>query len=102
MTVTRQEVAHIAELAQLELDEVQSEQAKNDFSHILTLIKQLETVDTAGVTPLISRLTAMSDVTLRLRDDVPAPRSTAAQRKALMANAPAQEDGLFLVPTVIE
>ncbi|HLR81621.1 MAG TPA: Asp-tRNA(Asn)/Glu-tRNA(Gln) amidotransferase subunit GatC [Paenalcaligenes sp.] len=102
MTVTRQEVAHIAELAQLELDEAQSEQAKNDFSHILTLIKQLETVDTAGVTPLISPLTAMSDATLRLRDDVPAPDSTIAQRKALMANAPAQEDGLFLVPTVIE
>ncbi|HLS16937.1 MAG TPA: Asp-tRNA(Asn)/Glu-tRNA(Gln) amidotransferase subunit GatC [Paenalcaligenes sp.] len=102
MTVTKQEVAHIAELAQLELDDAQSEQAKNDFSHILTLIKQLETVDTTGVTALISPLTAMSDASLRLRDDVPAPRSTAAQREALMANAPAQEDGLFLVPTVIE
>jgi|SRR5690625_227812 len=102
MTVSAKEVAHIAELAQLELSAEQSEQAKSDFSHILTLIKQLNTVDTTGVTPLVSPLTAMGQSALRQRADEPLPRSTTAQRDALMANAPAVKEGLFLVPTVIE
>jgi aspartyl-tRNA(Asn)/glutamyl-tRNA(Gln) amidotransferase subunit C len=39
---------------------------------------------------------------LRLRPDDAAPTATLAQRQALMANSPAEDDGLFLVPTVIE
>jgi aspartyl-tRNA(Asn)/glutamyl-tRNA(Gln) amidotransferase subunit C len=56
-------------------------------------------VDTSGVEPLYTPLSAIEDVTLRLRDD--AVRET-DERQANMRNAPAQENGLFLVPKVIE
>ncbi|HLS21085.1 MAG TPA: Asp-tRNA(Asn)/Glu-tRNA(Gln) amidotransferase subunit GatC [Paenalcaligenes sp.] len=102
MTVTKQDVAHIAQLAQIELSATQTEQAINDFSHILTLIKQLESVDTSDVTPLVNPLTAMPHSALRWRDDAPGAPLTKKQHDTVMANAPAQQDGLFLVPTVIE
>ncbi|MFA5598034.1 MAG: Asp-tRNA(Asn)/Glu-tRNA(Gln) amidotransferase subunit GatC [Pusillimonas sp.] len=47
-------------------------------------------------------LSAHQDIALRLRDDQPAPTQSTGQRDALMTNAPAQTEGLFLVPTVIE
>jgi len=101
MTINEQEVAHIAQLAQLELSPEQSQQAKDDFGHILSFINQLDSVDTTGVEPLVNPLMAQQ-VALRLRDDIPSPRLDQQQRATLMANAPAQQDGLFLVPTVIE
>ena len=59
----------------------------------------MRAVDTSGVEPLYTPLSAIEDVTLRLRaDTVTEPDN----REANMANAPAQDGGLFLVPKVIE
>jgi len=102
MTVTKEDVVHIAQLAQLELSNEQIEQAIKDFNHILTFVKQLDTVDTSGVEPLVNPLMALPNTALRLRKDKPSEPLTIEQRDALMANAPAHQDGLFLVPTVIE
>ncbi|HLR78753.1 MAG TPA: Asp-tRNA(Asn)/Glu-tRNA(Gln) amidotransferase subunit GatC [Burkholderiaceae bacterium] len=102
MSITQEDVSRIAQLAGLELTPAQSESMQSDFSDILSLIRQLQSVDTGDVAPMAHPLCGHQDVTLRLRDDVARPASTPEERDALMANAPATADGLFLVPTVIE
>ena len=59
----------------------------------------MRAVDTTGVEPLAHPVAAIEDVTLRLRDDVV---SEPNNREANQRSAPAVEDGLFLVPKVIE
>ncbi len=56
-------------------------------------------VDTTGVEPLTQPIAAVQDVQLRLRDDMV---SEPDQREAFQRCAPAVEDGLYLVPKVIE
>lgn len=102
MAITQQDVDRIARLACLELTPEQTERAQSEFSDILALIQQLQSVDTSGITPMSHPLSGHQEVSLRLRDDTARPTSTIQERDALMANAPASADGLFLVPTVIE
>ena len=59
----------------------------------------MRAVDTSGVEPLYTPLSAIEDVTLRLREDAVTETN---QREANMTNAPARDEGLFLVPKVIE
>lgn len=59
----------------------------------------MSAVDTAGVEPLYTPLSAVWQVALRLRDDVVTELN---QRELNQRSAPAVEDGLFLVPKVIE
>jgi len=72
------------------------------LNRMLALIAQLQAVDTQGVEPMAHPLEAHQDVTLRLRDDAADPALSEAARDALMHNAPARAQGLYLVPTVIE
>lgn len=102
MAITQQDVAHIAHLAHIALTPEQTAHAEQDFSQIIELIQQLQNIDTSGVEPLIQPLATIQEVNLRLRADEAAPTNTIEQRDALMNNAPALSDGLFLVPTVIE
>ena len=59
----------------------------------------MSAVDTSGVEPLYTPLSAIQAVQLRLRDDVVTEGN---EREANQRSAPAVEDGLFLVPKVIE
>ena len=59
----------------------------------------MSAVNTTGVEPLYTPLSAVQAVTLRLRDDVVTERD---ERAANQRSAPVVEDGLFLVPKVIE
>ena len=59
----------------------------------------MRAVDTQGIEPMAHPLAAIQDVMLRLRDDVV---SEPNQREANQRSAPAVENGLFLVPKVIE
>ena len=102
MAITQQDVAHIAQLAHIALTPEQTAQAEQDFTQILELIHELQDVDTTGVEPLVQPLAVIQDLHLRLRADEPEPTNSTAERDALMSNAPALSDGLFLVPTVIE
>ena len=102
MAITQQDVAHIAHLAHIALTPEQTAEAAQDFGQIIQLIEQLQSVDTSGIEPLVQPLAAIQEVSLRLRADEPAPTNTIEERDALMRNAPAQSEGLFLVPTVIE
>jgi aspartyl-tRNA(Asn)/glutamyl-tRNA(Gln) amidotransferase subunit C len=102
MAITDQDVARIARLARIALSPADSERAQKELNGILSLIEKLQAVDTTGIEPMAHPLSAHQDIALRLRADVSAPTHTLDQRKALMANSPAESNGLFLVPTVIE
>ena len=102
MSITEQDVARIARLARIELKPEDASRAQTELNGIMSLIEQLQAVDTSGIEPMAHPLAAHQDIQLRLREDQASPTHTLEQRKALMANAPANENGLFLVPTVIE
>lgn len=63
------------------------------------IVERMRAVDTAGIEPLTHPVEVAEAVVLRLRDDV---ASEPNQREANQRSAPAVEDGLFLVPKVIE
>ncbi|MGF1525674.1 MAG: Asp-tRNA(Asn)/Glu-tRNA(Gln) amidotransferase subunit GatC [Candidatus Competibacterales bacterium] len=88
-------IPEIAALARLAPSEAQLEPLARDLAAILTLVDQLEAVDTRGIEPMAHPL----GMTQRLRPDVV---TEAVDRDALMASAPAARDGLFLVPKVVE
>jgi aspartyl-tRNA(Asn)/glutamyl-tRNA(Gln) amidotransferase subunit C len=102
MAITQQDVARIAKLARIELSPDESARAEQELNGILGLIEQLQAVDTSGIEPMAHPLSAHQDIKLRLRDDGASPTHSLETRQALMANSPAESDGLFLVPTVIE
>ncbi len=102
MAITEQDVNRIARLARIELSSEQNLQAQQELNGILTLIEQLQAVDTEGVDPMAHPLSAHQDIRLRLRPDAASPANSPEQRAALMANSPAGHENLFLVPTVIE
>ncbi|MDN4016281.1 Asp-tRNA(Asn)/Glu-tRNA(Gln) amidotransferase subunit GatC [Zwartia panacis] len=102
MALTDQEVARIARLARLHLTPEQQDQAQTDLNKILGIIETLQSVDTTGIEPLAHPLASVTDIHLRLREDVVTEVSSTERREALMANAPGASKGLFLVPKVIE
>jgi aspartyl-tRNA(Asn)/glutamyl-tRNA(Gln) amidotransferase subunit C len=63
------------------------------------LVEQMRAVDTQGIEPLAHPVAAMQDIALRLREDL---ASEPNNREANQRSAPAVEQGLFLVPRVIE
>ena len=100
MSVTREEVAKIASLARIAMDDAALERMVPELNNILGWVEQLGEVDTAGVEPM----TAVIPNTLRLRDDeVNAdPKTGGDRREDVLANAPVAEHGFFGVPKVIE
>ena len=99
MSLTPTDIDRIAHLARLELSGDQAEQMLAKLNGFFSIVEAMRAVDTAGVEPLAHPLAAVQDVQLRLREDV---ASEPNQREANQRNAPAVEDGLFLVPKVIE
>jgi len=99
MALTSQDVSRIAQLARLELRDDEQAAMLTQLNEFFDIVEKMRAVDTSGVEPLYTPLSAIEDVTLRLRaDTVTEPNN----REANMANAPAQDGGLFLVPKVIE
>jgi aspartyl-tRNA(Asn)/glutamyl-tRNA(Gln) amidotransferase subunit C len=95
MPLTLTDVHRIAELARIEIDGAQAEEVRRKLDAILALIGELQAVDTTGVVPMAHA----QDVTLPLRED----RVTEGDAHALYQSvAPAVEDGLYLVPKVLE
>lgn len=95
MSITPEQVQHVATLAQLAVpvDDVPAVAAK--LSNVLDLLDGMASVDTQGVEPLTNPL----DRVQTLRADTVTETN---QREHLMQNAPATQDGLFLVPKVID
>ncbi|MEO9654776.1 Asp-tRNA(Asn)/Glu-tRNA(Gln) amidotransferase subunit GatC [Marinomonas sp.] len=95
MSIDKQDVQKIAHLARLALSEDDAEQYQQSLSSVLSLVEQMQSVDTDGVEPLSNPL----ESTQRLRDDVVTEEN---RRDDFLANAPLSEAGLFLVPKVID
>lgn len=102
MAITEQDVIRVARLARIALTPEQQARTQTELNGIMNLIEELQAVDTQGVEPMSHPLSAHQEIALRLRQDEAAPASTTEHRDSLMSNAPAQTEGLFLVPTVIE
>lgn len=99
MALTPQDVSRIAHLARLELKPADETVMLAQLNNFFAIVEQMRAVDTAGIEPLYTPLSAVQAVELRLRDDV----VTETDQRALnQRSAPAVEDGLFLVPKVIE
>ena len=100
MSVTREQVAKIASLARIQMDEAALGRMVPEFNAILAFVEQLGEVDTSSVDPMM----AVIPQELRLRADVvDADPLTGGGRQAdVLANAPAAEHGFFGVPKVIE
>ncbi len=95
MALDKSDVENIAHLARLAIGEEDVPAYAENLSNILTLVEQMNSVDTSGVTPMAHPL----DMAQRLREDVVSEEN---QREHLQQHAPAVENGLFLVPKVIE
>jgi len=99
MSLTLSDVNRIANLAQLDMDEAHAEIALTELNGIFALAEQMQAVDTTGVEPLSQPLAAVLALPLRLREDVVTEEN---HRDDYQAPAPKTEDGLYLVPKVIE
>ncbi|MBD9485458.1 Asp-tRNA(Asn)/Glu-tRNA(Gln) amidotransferase subunit GatC [Pseudomonas sp. PDM14] len=95
MALERSDVEKIAHLARLGLNEADVPRTTETLNNILGLIDAMQAVDTDGIEPLAHPLEA----TQRLRADAVTETN---QRDAYQAIAPAVQDGLYLVPKVIE
>ena len=95
MSLDSDDVKAIARLARLNIDEADVPLYATNLSNILDLVEQMNSVDTEGVVPMSHPL----DVAQRLRDDVV---TESDQRDDFQSVAPATQDGLYLVPKVIE
>lgn len=95
MTIKQDEIEKIAELARIRIAEDQIGELTQRITEILGMVDQLQAVDTSAVTPMANPL----DATARLRADVITETN---QRDAFQAIAPAVENGLYLVPKVID
>jgi len=95
MSLTPDDVRRIANLARIEITDAQTQATLAQLNDIFAMIERMQRVDTTGVEPMAHPLGGVQ----RLRDD----RATEQiDRERNMSNAPAQQDGLFLVPRVIE
>ena len=99
MALTPQDVNRIAHLARLALSSDEQAQMLEQLNGFFGIVEQMSAVDTRGVEPLYTPLSAVQAVQLRLRDDLVTEGNN---RQANQKSAPAVEDGLFLVPRVIE
>jgi aspartyl-tRNA(Asn)/glutamyl-tRNA(Gln) amidotransferase subunit C len=95
MSVSTEQVRHIAKLARIAMSDEEIERLAPELNNILGWVEQLGEVNTVGVEPL----TAVIDQKLRLRDDAVIEGDI---RDEILANAPEAQHGFFAVPKVIE
>ena len=95
MAIEQDEIEKIAELARIRIADDQIGEVTQRMTEILGMVDQLQAADTDGVEPMANPL----DATQRLRAD---EVTEINQRDAFQAIAPAVENGLYLVPKVIE
>ena len=95
MSLTIQDVKRVAHLARIAVTEDEAEDVLNKLTGIFALIEDMRKVDTTGIEPM----SHAQDVSLALRED----KVTETDRHAdYQRVAPAVEDGLYLVPRVVE
>ena len=99
MLLNLEDVQRIAVLARLELSSDESAAMLAPLNSFFAHVERMQAVNTKGVEPLYTPLSAVSAVSLRLRED---EVTEVDAREANQRSAPAVEAGLYLVPRVIE
>ena len=94
-----EDVQRIAHLSRLELSQAESEAVLPQLQAIFSLVEEMQAVDTAGLEPLAHPILFLRDLAQPMRAD---QVSESDRRKENMTSAPAQQEGYFLVPRVIE
>ena len=92
---SREEISRLARLARIEVSEDQAGGLARELDGILALVDEMRAVPTEGIEPMSHPQDAMQ----RLREDVVTEQDA---RDRFQAVAPAVEDGLYLVPRVVE
>ena len=95
MSLTPDDVRRLARLARIAIDDDESAAVLDRLNAVLGLVDQMRAVDTRGVEPMSHAV----DVAQRLRPDEVREQD---RRQLYQSVAPAVEDGLYLVPKVIE
>ncbi|MGE0259166.1 MAG: Asp-tRNA(Asn)/Glu-tRNA(Gln) amidotransferase subunit GatC [Alphaproteobacteria bacterium] len=95
MALNKADVAHIAALARIRLNNAELEPLAAELSQILTWVEQLGEIDTDGVPPM----TSVAAMRLPMRDDAV---TDGDRRDAILGNAPQAARGFFAVPKVVE
>lgn len=95
MAITQSDVEKIAHLARLELSASETEAVASSVSDILELVDKMQAINTDGITPLSHPFEAVQ----KLRED---EVSETNRRDELQTLAPSSQDGLYLVPRVID
>lgn len=94
MSIEKQTIENLASLARIAIDDKQIDEVSQRLQSVLKLVDQLQAADTASLAG-----NEQSQHTQRLRDD---EVTETDQRNELQAIAPETEEGLFLVPKVID
>mgnify|MGYP001595886324 CR=1 FL=1 len=95
MSLSQDDVKRIARLARIEIDDAQAQATQAQLNSIFNLIATMQAVDTQGIAPMAHA----QEVYQRLRDDAVTETDRHAKFQSV---APAVENGLYLVPKVIE
>lgn len=95
MSITRDEIKKIAHLARIKITEEEVDATLKKLSGILNLIEEMKKVDTTHISPM----SHAQYLTQRLREDVV---TEVNKRDQLQKIAPEVNDGLYIVPQVIE
>ena len=99
MSLTPADIDRLAHLARLGLKPDERTRLCTQLNDFFGIVEKMRAIDTTGIVPLAHPVDVMGEMALRLRADVV---SESNQRDANQRNAPAVENGLFLVPKVIE
>jgi len=95
MSLTLEQVRRVAHLARIDVSDAEAESTLGHLNGIFSLIEEMQAVDTQGVEPMAHA----QDLAQRLREDRVTEHD---RRQAFQAIAPETENGLYLVPKVIE
>ena len=95
MSVQPSDIEKIATLARIRIEDNAVAEVADRINDILAMVDTMQAVDTTDIEPMANPL----DATQRLRADT---ISESNQRESFQAIAPETEDGLYLVPKVIE
>ncbi len=95
MSIDAKAIEKVAKLARIRIDETDVPNLSQRLNNILAMVDRLQEVDTSGIEPMANPL----DATQRLRADAVTEPD---RRDAFLAIAPSADQGLYLVPKVIE
>ena len=99
MSLDLEQIRRIARLARIAVSEAEAVDTAKRLNSLLGLIEEMQAVDTRGIEPMAHALDAEVPIAQRLRED----KAVEPDRRAdFQAVAPAVEDGLYLVPRVVE